>query len=63
MKRSTFSEKITGRWLRWIHVLRYFRINKIRPKATTGTEIHNKPCESCDMFNDKRLHVVSVVSH
>ena len=41
----------------------YFRINKIRPKATTNTEIHNKPCESCDMFDDKRLYLVRVVSH
>ena len=36
---------------------------QIRPKATTNAEIHNKPCKSCDMFDDKRLYVVSVVSH
>ena len=24
-------------------------LNKIRPKATANTEIHNKPCESCDI--------------
>ena len=72
MNRSPFSEKITERWLRWIYVLCYFRINQIRPKATTNTEIYiitnlaivaNHCCESCDMFDDKRLYVVSVVSH
>ena len=28
-----------------------------------ASEIHNKPRESCNMFEDKRLDVVSVVSH
>ena len=61
MKRSTFSAKITGRWLRWIYVLCYFKINKIRP-----TEMHNKLCKSCDMC-DKRvwsaLYPISNHSH
>ena len=62
MKRSTFSAKITGRWLRWIYVLCYFKINKIRP-----TEMHNKLCKSCDMFEDKcvwsALYPISNHSH
>ena len=28
-----------------------------------ASKIHNKPCKSCDMFDNKRLYVVSVVSH
>ena len=62
MKRSTFSAKIKGRWLRWIYVLCYFKINKIRP-----TEMHDKLCKSCDMFEDKcvwsALYPISNHSH
>ena len=58
MKRSTFSAKIRGRWLRWIYVLCYFKINKIRPTATT---------KSCYMFEDKcvwsALYPISNHSH
>ena len=69
MKRSTFAAKITGRWLRWIYVLCYFKINKIRPTTTSQrpTEIHNKLCKSCDMFEDKcvwsALYPISNHSH
>ena len=55
-----------GRWLRWIYVLCYFKIHKIRPTATTNS-MHNKLCKSCDMFEDKcvwsALYAISNHSH
>ena len=42
-------------------VLCHFRINKILPKATTNTEIHNKPYESCDMFDDMRFPLAIIL--
>ena len=69
-KRSTFSAKITRRWLRWIYVLYYLKIKKIRPTATTNRHSyvnHNKLYKSCDMFEDKcvwsALYPISNHSH
>ena len=66
MKRSTFSVKITGRWLRWIYVLCYSKINKT-DQQQRPTEMHNKLFKSCDMFQDKcvwsALYPISNHSH
>ena len=61
MKRSPFSAKITGRWLRWIYVLCYFKINKSQPTATTNRNAQ----QAMQIMRHVReqVCVVSVVSH